>query len=229
VNDTSAVFFDVDFTLIYPGPRFQGSGYQESCRKYAVDVDPARFEAAVAGAARVLDSADELYDADLYVRYTARIIELMGGTGPVVNRIAREMYDEWAENHHFALYDDVKGALQELVKRRYRVGLISNSHRCLESFQSHFDLAGLIDVTVSSSALGYMKPHPTIFRTALERMQVEPSASVMVGDSLLHDVGGARRVGMRGVWLVRGGTAEGHPPDVPTITTLAELPAILAR
>jgi len=25
---TSAVFFDVDFTLIYPGPTFQGEGYR---------------------------------------------------------------------------------------------------------------------------------------------------------------------------------------------------------
>jgi putative hydrolase of the HAD superfamily len=228
VNDTSAVFFDVDFTLIHPGPRFQGAGYQESCRKYALEVDATRFEAAVAGAARVLDSADQLYDADLYVRYTARIIELMGGSGPVVADIAREMYDDWAENHHFTLYDDVKGTLAELVTRGYRVGLISNSHRCLESFQSHFDLAGLIDVTVSSSDLGYMKPHPMIFQTALERMRVAPGASVMVGDSLLHDVGGARRVGMRGVWLVRDGAAEGHPPDVPTISTLTELPNLLA-
>ena len=29
----SAVFFDVDFTLIYPGPTFQGAGYQEFCAR----------------------------------------------------------------------------------------------------------------------------------------------------------------------------------------------------
>ena len=27
----SAVFFDVDFTLIYPGPTFQGEGYAAFC------------------------------------------------------------------------------------------------------------------------------------------------------------------------------------------------------
>ncbi len=106
---TRAVFFDVDFTLIHPGPRFQGSGYHASCLEHSVDVDPALFETAVAGAARVIEAAGDTYDADLYVRYTARIIELMGGTGEVVNRIARVMYDEWAENHHFELYDDVRG------------------------------------------------------------------------------------------------------------------------
>ena len=37
---TRAVFFDVDFTLIRPGPAFQGGGYQEFCARHGVDVDP---------------------------------------------------------------------------------------------------------------------------------------------------------------------------------------------
>ena len=103
---TSAVFFDVDFTLIHPGPRFQASGYEACCARHGVTADPARFDAAVVGAGSVLESADELYDVDLYVRYTARIIELMGGRGPGVERAARELYDDWAEHHHFSLYDN---------------------------------------------------------------------------------------------------------------------------
>ena len=45
----AAVFFDVDFTLIHPGPRFQGVGYEANCARHGVAVDPARFDAAVAG------------------------------------------------------------------------------------------------------------------------------------------------------------------------------------
>ena len=105
VARTAAVFFDVDFTLIHPGPRFQGVGYQESCARHGVDADAARFDAAVAGASAVLESADALYDAELYLKYTRRIIELMGGAGAGVDRVAREIYDDWAEHHHFSLYD----------------------------------------------------------------------------------------------------------------------------
>jgi len=39
----SAVFFDVDFTLIYPGPTFQGEGYARFCERYAMAVDASRF------------------------------------------------------------------------------------------------------------------------------------------------------------------------------------------
>ena len=227
MGDTAAVFFDVDFTQIYPGPRFQGAGYQASCATRGIAVDAARFEAAVAGAAGVLDSADQLYDADLFIRYTARIIELMGGRGAAVSQVARELYDEWAEHHHFSLYDDVRETLAALAARRVRIGLISNSHRCLDSFQSHFELDGLITVAVSSFELGIMKPHPAIFRTALGRMQVPADRAVMVGDSLVHDVDGARQVGMRAVWLTRG-VADGPAlPDVPTIRSLRELPQLL--
>lgn len=223
---TVAVFFDVDFTLIYPGPRFQGTGYQASCARHGVAVDPARFEAAVAGAAGHLDSADQLYDPDLFVSYTRRIIELMGGSGPAVDRVAREMYDEWAEHHHFHLYDDVAGVLRALHAEGRQLGLISNSHRCLLSFQAHFELEGLISTTVSSAEHGYLKPHPSIFRAALDHAGVRAADAVMVGDSLPHDVLGAREAGMHGILLARG-SRSAVGAEVPVIGSLAELPALL--
>ncbi len=48
IDDSKAVLFDVDFTLIYPGPTFRGEGYQAFCARYGMDVDPAKFEAGVA-------------------------------------------------------------------------------------------------------------------------------------------------------------------------------------
>jgi putative hydrolase of the HAD superfamily len=229
VATPAAVFFDVDFTLIHPGPRFQGVGYEANCARHGVAVDPAAFDAAVAGAASALDleAADQIYDAQVFLNYTRRIIELMGGRGPGVELVCREMYDDWAEHHHFSLYDDVAATLQLLRARGLRLGLISNTHRCLASFQSHFDLDHLISVAVSSSDHGFMKPHPSIFRAALELMGVAPTQAVMVGDSLPHDVIGAREAGMHSVLLARGERRIDAGPDVPVIRTLAELPALI--
>jgi len=234
VAPTAAVFFDVDFTLILPGPRFQASGYEASCARHGIRVDPSRFEVAVAGAAGALDSADRLYDPALFVAYTRRIIELMGGEGPAVETVAREIYDDWAKHHHFSLYEDVPETLRALRARGVRLGLISNSHRPLESFQSHFELNGLISVTVSSSDHGYMKPHPAIFQAALDLMQVPASAAAMVGDSLAHDVAGAREVGMRGILLARGPVSEAAAIEakdtgVEVIHSLTELVDLVSR
>jgi putative hydrolase of the HAD superfamily len=222
-----AVFFDVDFTLIYPGPRFQASGYKEFCDRYGISVDPASFARAVSDAATGLDPRDDIYDPQLYVDYTKRIIEGMGGTGPAVEIAAREIYDEWAACHHFSMYDDVPDVLRAIHSAGIKIGLISNSHRCLASFETHFELEGLFDVAVSSVEHGYMKPHRSIFEAALRGVQVVPADAVMVGDSITHDVEGARRLGMRGVLVDRMGTIAVPPPDVPVIQSLRELPPLL--
>jgi HAD superfamily hydrolase (TIGR01509 family) len=227
VADTAAVFFDVDFTLIRPGPRFGASGYTDTCAQHGVCVDPEAFDAAVAGAAVLLDApASRDHDA-LFVDYTSRIISLMGGAGPGVMTAAREIYDDWAHHHHFELYDDVPEALLALHTRGLRLGLISNSHRSLTSFQSHFALDGLLSVFVSSAEFGVMKPDRRIFQEALDRMQVPAVQAVMVGDSLAHDVMGARQLGMRGVWLDRSRTGRVDDPTIPVIRTLTELIDVL--
>ena len=224
---TRAVFFDVDFTLIYPGPTFQGEGYERFCAAYGITVDRSRFAAAVREASAILDDQQQhVYDADIFVRYTRRIIEAMGGSGPDIDACARQIYAEWAACQHFFLYDDVAPVLRELAERGLKIGLISNSHRCLASFQQHFELDGLICAAVSSSEHGYLKPHPSIFEAALKLAGAEPRESVMVGDSLTHDIDGARRVGMRAVLVHRADTPAAAT-DVPVIRDLSELPALL--
>ena len=230
-----AVLFDVDFTLIQPGPMFRAEGYHAFCARYGITVDPSRFQHAVAAAAPLLDGPeDSPYDAELFVEYTRHIIESMGGNGVAVDACAREIYDEWASNHHFELYDDVPAALEGLAAAEIRVGVISNSHRPLEAFLSHFDLEHVISAAVSSASHGLMKPHPSIFQAALQLLGVAPADSVMVGDHVRQDVEGALRVGMHAVLLHRS-----HQPHreaealaaigVPTIASLQELPAILDR
>lgn len=227
MSRTVAVFFDVDFTLIEPGPRFQATGYVETCARHGIVVDPARFDEAVAGAARVLESADHLFDPQVFIDYTARIIELMGGDRTRAAGPATEIYEEWAAHDHFALYDDVEATLRHLAARGFRLGLISNGHRSLTTFPAHFALDGLISVAVSSLDLGFMKPHPNIFRAALELAGVPAHEAVMVGDSYPHDVVGARAVGMRPVLIARGDRQAPADPEVTVIRSLTELPALL--
>jgi HAD superfamily phosphatase (TIGR01668 family) len=234
VVHTAAVFFDVDFTLIHPGPRFQGEGYQASCSRLGIEVDPSKFDEAVAGAAAVLETTGDAYDPKIYLTFTRRIVELMGGAGPALDQVAQEIFDDWNCHDHFTLYDDVLDTLARLQAQGLRLGLISNTARCLESFQAHFALSGLISVAISSSSHGFMKPHPSIFQAALDQMQVSAEESVMVGDSLLHDVIGARSAGMRGILLARGSRPDAgsdveraRTREIPVIQSLTELPNAL--
>lgn len=225
-----AVFFDVDFTLIYPGPTFRGEGYQQFCARHGMSVEPSTFNEAVVAASFVLDEAqDHIYDPEIFIRYTRHIIERMGGRGPGLDACAREIYDEWAACQHFSLYDDVEPTLTELAERGLRLGLISNTHRSLTSFQSHFELEPLISAAISSSEHGFMKPHPSIFEAGLKLLGVAACDAMMVGDSLKQDIEGARRVGMQAVLVNRSSdvTRTTDNEDVPVIRTLTDLPALL--
>lgn len=224
-----AVFFDVDFTLIFPGPTFQAEGYRRACAAHGIDVDPAKFEEATAASSFILDEVEEqIYSHDIFVHYTASIIEQMGGRGANVVEVAREIYDQWSVNHHFELYDDVAPVMAELRQRGLIVGLISNSHRSLDAFREHFSLADFISVHVSGAQHGYMKPHRSIFDRALEHAGVTAEAAMMVGDSFRHDIEGALNAGWRAVLLKRSGEVPyALPPGLPVITSLSELPAHL--
>ena len=227
---TKAVFFDVDFTLIFPGPTFQAEGYRRACAAHGIAVDPSRFDEATAASSFILDEVEEqIYSHDLFVHYTASIIEHMGGRGEQVVTVAREIYDQWSVNHHFEMYDDVAPVLTQLSERGLIVGAISNSHRSLDAFCEHFSLRGLITVSVSSAQHGYMKPHRSIFETALAKAGVQAADALMVGDSIRHDIEGALAAGMRAVLLRRSGELPADlPPGLPVIATLTDLPALLA-
>lgn len=224
-----AIFFDVDFTLIHPGPTFQSEGYARFCAAEQLEIDVARFDEAVAAASSVLDEIEEqVYDPNLFIHYTATIIEHMGGRGAHVVRVAERIYEQWASNHHFEIYDDVAPVLTELAASGFTLGVISNSHRSLEAFKTYFKLDALIGATISSAQHGYMKPHRSIFEAALHQARVTAGEAVMVGDSLKADIHGARAAGMRGILLRRSGEAPAElPSDISLITSLHELPALL--
>jgi putative hydrolase of the HAD superfamily len=224
-----AVFFDVDFTLIHPGPKFQGGGYADACAAHGIAIDAARFDEAVMRALPILDDdADPIYNHDVFLRYTEAIIAHMGGCGAGVAAVAEEIYTAWAVNHHFDLYDDVHAVLPLLADRGLHLGVISNSHRSLEAFTRFFALDRYVRTHVSAYPDRHLKPHRRIFEAALAGAGVEAHEAVMVGDSLKADVEGALAAGMRAVWLRRAGDEPPvRPPTVPIITRLHELPALL--
>ena len=55
---------------------------------------------------------------------------------------------------------------------------------------------------------GFFKPDPRPFRRLLELLEAEASEALFVGDSLEHDIAGARGVGMRTVWVRPDGAEE---------------------
>ena len=218
-----AVLFDVDFTIAKPGPDLGPEGYRRLGQRFGLELDPERYGEARAHAVSTLERHPELdHDEQVWVLFTEQIIRGMGGDSERAYECAVEMTRAWEHAHNFQLFEDVLPALEELRAHRLKLGLVSNTGRNLDEFVRHHGLD--VDAALSSGTHGKTKPHPTIFQAALERLEVEAAAAVMVGDSIEDDVEGANAVGMRGLLLDR----EGRYPEVTEkLTDLRALPAAL--
>jgi putative hydrolase of the HAD superfamily len=198
-----AVVFDVDFTIARPGPDLGPDGYRRLGERYGLDLDTARYEDARRAALADLHRHPELdHDEEVWVLFTQRIVEGMGGRGDTYG-CAVEMTRAWEHAQHFDLFDDVLPTLGALRERGLRLGLLSNTARDLELFVQHHGLA--VDAVLTSRLHGKTKPHEAIFRRMLELLDVRPEEAAMVGDTLEDDVEGARGVGMRAVLVDRDG------------------------
>lgn len=159
----------------------------------------------------------------------------------------------------WALFDDVLPALDaiEQASPGIRFGIITNGDLAFQTNKLHrIGLWNRLDLTpvradgsiddparrgrvIASGEIKVTKPDARIFTEASASLDLPLEACAYVGDRVRTDAVGAHDAGMLGIWLDRGaarntatdaaeGTAE-LPAHVPRLTTLLELPALLAR
>ncbi len=126
-------------------------------------------------------------------------------------------------------FADARPALERLG-RSHRLGLVTNGAGCLQ--REKLAGAGLdtfFETVVVSGELGCAKPDPRPFHRALDALGRRPEDAVMIGDSLVRDIAGARAAGLQAIWLRResGVPSRPVPAGVRSITSLAELPGAL--
>jgi HAD superfamily hydrolase (TIGR01549 family) len=224
VTDLRAVLFDVDFTIARPGPELGPEGYRRLGARFGLELDPSRYREAREKAVEGIKRHPELeHDEEIWVAFTERIIRGMGGDADSAYACAVEMTRAWEHAEHFELFEDALPVLGELRVQGLKLGLVSNTGRNLDEFVAHHRLD--VDAALGSGAFGRTKPHPTIFRAVLERLEVEPAAAAMVGDSPEDDIEGARAAGIRRAFLL---DREARYPELDNrLPDLFALPAAL--
>jgi putative hydrolase of the HAD superfamily len=122
----------------------------------------------------------------------------------------------------FVVYGDVPPALEALLERGLRLGVVSNWNARLPELLVELGLGRCFEVVVASAAFGRSKPDPAIFGEALRRLGVRAEQALHVGDHPVNDVAAARRAGLR-AWLLDRSRPPG-PPEPGVLRTLDELP-----
>jgi putative hydrolase of the HAD superfamily len=126
---------------------------------------------------------------------------------------------------HWSLFPDVLSCLDGLAG--HRLGIISNGN-ALEQ-RGKLERTGIADRFEAihiSSECGYAKPAAEIFHRACRVAGVAPHDTLYVGDLYETDALGARRAGLRGVWLDRKRSRRADDAQ-PVITGLGELREVL--
>ncbi len=214
----TTIYFDAGGTLVFPDPALTLAALAERNlfpseeQLYAAERDAKRqLDAARAGHHSV--------DAQYWDIYYQRLMEEMGTADDPELRAALVVATRTGTNWR-RVRPGTRDTLQQL-RRRYRIGLISNSDGSVRRLFELLQLDDCFDSFTDSRLCGYEKPDPRIFKCALSSLEAKAAESLYVGDVFSVDFAGARDAGMQAMLMDVAGVYRESP--YPRIESLAEL------
>ncbi|MEH7460599.1 HAD family hydrolase [Bacillus thuringiensis] len=121
-----------------------------------------------------------------------------------ISGLTREqLLEDYIKNfqHHCTPFPHMEDVLQELKKRGFLLGMITNGFTEFQLLNIRaLGIEKYMDTILVSEQEGMKKPQAEIFLRALERLGVKPEESIYIGDHPENDVIGARNVGMHAMW-----------------------------
>jgi putative hydrolase of the HAD superfamily len=226
-----AVLFDVGETLVHPAPSFP-----ELFSDVVARTGHARSPEDVVDASRAVFHrfSEAARDAELWTTSPERSARFWKGVYERMltqlgidddGRLADVVYATFSDPANYALFDDVLRTLDELEGSGLVLAIVSNFEAWLEDLLGLLGIRDRFPVRVISGREGVEKPDPRIFELALERLALDPSDAMYVGDNPEFDVVPASALGMTAVLLDR---RERFPDaDGMRIVDLRELPGLV--
>jgi putative hydrolase of the HAD superfamily len=125
-------------------------------------------------------------------------------------------------------YDDTAVFFGELRSRGILSALVSNCSQSTRQMLEHLGMVALADSVILSCEVGWLKPSPEIYLSALTELAVAPADAVMIDDQASF-CAGAEALGIRAIQIARPGPGKPAPPDsgFPVVTSLLDVPALL--
>ena len=129
------------------------------------------------------------------------------------------------------IYPDTLPALEELRRRGYRIGIVSNtpwgsSPNLWREELHRLGLVDLVDAAIFCGDVGWRKPAEPIFHRALQRLGATARETLFVGDDPHWDIAGPQRIGMQAALIDRLGRPGNF--DGASIRSLDQVPALAA-
>ena len=120
-----------------------------------------------------------------------------------VSRAVTEIRDRFQRGEFETVFDDTLTALNELAARKVPMGIVSNFSPNLEDVMRQQGIHDYFQFFIVSAIAGVEKPDPKIFDLAVDAAHRPRPEIVYVGDSIFHDMDGARGAGLAGILIDR--------------------------
>ena len=105
------------------------------------------------------------------------------------------------QEQHVHLFPDTRDVLACVKRKGLKLGLVTNTSLATANVPDILSIQEFFDTVVFSYAVRMLKPEAGIYRTACERLRVDPMACLYVGDGNDRELDGARDVGMHTVMV----------------------------
>ena len=204
------VFFDAGQTLFYPHPSV-GEIYCEIAEKHGVQLQSdslnRRFFEVWKNKNKLKpDPTKE--DKAWWKEIVRRVVPTASFKD--FDKFFEELYFDFASPKRWKLYQDVLPVLDYLLQKKIPMLIVSNWDSRLRHICQFYNLNQYFDDLIISAEVGVAKPNKKIFEIAMKKMtkkkaHLKPSEIIHIGDSLLDDVEGAKRIGITPVYLNRRG------------------------
>ncbi len=200
------VFFDVDDTL------FDSTGLTEKARRAAID---AMIEVGLSvtpeNGYELLMEIVKKYGSNYGKHFDALLDEFKMEWNPMIIAAGVYAYHR-IKFAYLRPFPEVIPSLIELKKRDLKLGIVSDGDSIKQWDKIiRLGLQNFFDVVVTSEETGAEKPDSKIYEVALEKSKCKPKNSLMVGDRIIKDIFGAKRVGMLTVRFLHGKYKEEKP------------------
>lgn len=196
-----AVIFDLDNTLV---------DFMKMKRRAIEEAIPAMIDAglklSVDDSNKIIDEIykergieyQQVFDAFLQ-RVLKKVDYKILSAGIVAYRRAREAA--------LTPYPHVYSTLNKLLKLGIKMGIVSDAPAKEAWLRlAYLNFHHIVDAVVTFEDTGQRKPHSAPFLAILNKLNVEPAETIMVGDWVERDIIGAEKVGMKTAFARYGDT-----------------------
>ena len=227
------VFFDAGFTLIRPYPSTPEI-CQQVCQRLNLHIHLDAVKE------RMTEAQDYYYRqmrlnrhtwgseqaiSEFWISYYMNLLRpfIEEHDEPRLYQLAQVINQEFDKHTSWEVYSDVFPTLEALRRHKYTLGVISDWGISLGPILRRLNLTPYFDCLLVSAVTRHAKPSPMLYEMSLERANSIADYTLHIGDSYIHDVLGARAVGMTPVLLYRPALLEESNVDCLLIHSLAEL------